>query len=613
MEKLLCFCLVVCVLVNSAASATRFYKSDFSSGATGASGWTADGDAFRRTFPNEALSVEVFSNGGDVSVKVGADADTAVEVGGLSAPVTNALFRIPSAAGVRFVSLSSAGLLGCAVETVDTRIPSPANLRIYDVSDDSLSVSWNAVDGAEGYRVEVFTNALVGASEGRELWRETFAGVATNSTASTKGFSMETFRSLVDTVGADWNGSLVFPYDHADGAVRVGNTSNAGWLSTPPVNAEAEEATLHFRAWRFDSDPSMTNRAAKPAFYGVDHVFGATTNSMGVVRLTTAPSNVVLSVPDWRAGGRFVFHSATNKYAYRFAVDGMSLRTGYNAGVPTSVVCSSKSVAAGTTAAVFEGLPKAEVRVSVTALAASSSDDSPAADVSVDLAHPPASVALRAFPLDGAAYSEAFDCLTNVTKKIDWRNCATVPYWQAFLDRGEGDVEPVAGINQNAGGITANGLYAWHDTEDSVVSRSLGTLATEDVGLVLGVAFRNAMETALTGLSAAFTAEQWNFRKGTKTIPFEWLVTNELVSVVAEGDWRAVDAAAFTTVAAPSADNAVPRAERKTAAISADIPPGGYLLIRWTDAAKASSCPFAVDDVELRYTAKARATLITVR
>lgn len=329
------------------------------------------------------------------------------------------------------------------------------------------------------------------------------------------------------------------------------------------------------------------------------------------VRLTTAPSNAVVALPNWKSGDRIVFHSSTNKSAYRLAVDEISLRTGYAEGTWTPVVCDSKDVPG--TSAVFDDLPTTAVSVSVTARAATAVDDSPAASYTLDLAHPPPSVALTACPLDGTSYSQTFDCLTNVTKKSDWRNCRTVPHWQAWLDHGEGDVEAVSEINQNAGTVKSSGLYAWHDA--TVPSYALGSLASGNRGFVFGLAFRNAQETALASVSVTFTAKQLDFRSGVKSIPFEYLVTNELVSVASPGDWKAVEAAAFTTLEEnpAGAGSTTPRAETKTAVLPDTVSVGGYLLIRWTDCEKASSCPFAVDDVSVSYESALRPTVLLLR
>lgn len=606
---------VVYVFVCFAAvAATRFYTADFTSDVVPA-GWASGDGVYSRSLSNEVLAVEIWSDGGEVSVRAGTDASAATEIGRVSAPSTNAVFRLPQTANCRFVTVSSAHARRCVLETVDTRIASPTNLVLSDVTESSFALSWDAVADAHGYRVQVSTNALTGHSEGSILWRETFAGIETNATySSSKGFDIEAFRARVDTKDAAWDGNLLFPYDHGNGVVRVGNTSKPGWLSTPPLQVDGENVTLHFRAWRFDTAATATNRVSKPAWYDVAHVSGTVTNMRTSVCLTTAPSNAVVALPNWKSGDRVVFHSSTNKSAYRLAIDEISLRTDYAEGMWMPVVCDSKDVTG--TSVVFDELPTTTVSVSVTARAATEVDDSPAASYTLDLAHPPPSVALTAYPLDGTPYAQTFDCLTNVAKKSDWRNCRTVPYWQAWLDYGEGDVEAVSEINQNAGKGTASGLYAWHDAEKAVSSYALGSLASGDRGFVFGLAFRNAQENvALASMTVTFTARQLDFRSGVKTIPFEYLVTNELVSVAAPGDWKAVEAAAFTTVAEKpaGADSTTLRAETKTAAVPDVVPVGGYLLIRWTDCEKASSCPFAVDDVSVSYESALRPTVLLLR
>lgn len=263
MNKLRFVGFVVCVSgCVAAGAATRFYTADFASGAVPA-GWTAGDGIYSRSLSNEVLAVEVWSDGGETSVCAGTNGTAATEIGRVFAPSTNAVFRLPQTADCRFVTVSSAHTRRCVLETVDTRIASPTNLVLSDVTESSFTLSWDAVADAHGYRVQVSTNALTGHSEGSILWQETFAGIETNvSYSSSKGFDIEAFRARVDTKDAAWDGHLLFPYDYGNGVVRVGNTSNPGWLSTPPLHVAGENVTLHFQAWRFDTD--ATARPDRP-------------------------------------------------------------------------------------------------------------------------------------------------------------------------------------------------------------------------------------------------------------------------------------------------------------------------------------------------------------
>ena len=112
---------------------------------------------------------------------------------------------------------------------------------------------------------------------------------------------------------------------------------------------------------------------------------------------------------------------------------------------------------------------------------------------------------------------------------------------------------------------------------------------------------------------------QFGFKNsGTQELVFEYLVTNELVSVAADGLWTECTNLAYRTSkdkeSGLSSGNDFP----VTTVLSSDIigvtvPSDSYLMIRWRRSSTTYAAAMAIDNVAVGFTVQAKPMTIVVR
>jgi hypothetical protein len=226
----------------------------------------------------------------------------------------------------------------------------------------------------------------------------------------------------------------------------------------------------------------------------------------------------------------------------------------------------------------------------------SAADRPPAETEVIDLSEAVART-VGAFPLSslsGGVYTETFSELSVVTKAVPYREI-TLPYWQ--MGYGEEQVETVR-YSALGGNPSAGGVYACSDVEKTEASYGLGSLATKSAGAVYGIVMTNDCATALESFSLSFKVRQRTFKASAKSLVLEYLVAGEYVSVTAEGGWRALEipvTSPYTESTRGGLSQYVQ--EISLTGITADVPPGSVLAIRWRDPAEAGSPLSDIDDV----------------
>jgi len=204
-------------------------------------------------------------------------------------------------------------------------------------------------------------------------------------------------------------------------------------------------------------------------------------------------------------------------------------------------------------------------------------------------------------------YVENFDSLTNLPTESVWENGVTLPYWQASNNGGAFDKIKVtygAG-NKNAG------LYAFHSNKNQsdTPPYSLAVVAKSKNYYKFGFAVANDTGFALTNFNVSFTARQFTFTAGRtspQSMTFEYLVTNEIASVAAEGAWSPVDDLKFDAVASleaggPNSDLAFPCVATNMCHALGDVRLGknDVLVLRWSVDGVANGDALGIDDVVL--------------
>jgi len=203
-------------------------------------------------------------------------------------------------------------------------------------------------------------------------------------------------------------------------------------------------------------------------------------------------------------------------------------------------------------------------------------------------------------------YVENFDALTNLPTESVWENGVTLPYWQASNDGGSFDkIKVTYGAGNKSGG-----LYAFRGTNKNVRSHfSLAAVATSGKTHRMGFAVANDTGFALTNFNISFTARQFTFtakRTSPQSMTFEYLVTNEVASVAAEGAWSPVDDLKFDAVASleaggPNSDLAFPCVATNMCHALSKVRLGknDIFVLRWSVDGVASGDALGIDDVVL--------------
>ena len=514
--------------------------------------------------------------------------------------------------------VESAPSEACMVETalsgVEEELDDWSGAVVSEITHTSFRLNWPSVSGAAGYRISVWTNVLEGSSSGRVLWHESFSK-AMSSTSYTAISDSEKFNeNYADSSG--WTVvSNVYPSVDA-GTVRLGNTSNPGELISPPM-AAVLGGTLRVRVRRLTT--------SEGAIFSVWRSSGDVLSEIGEAQeIGVEFSECVWTLPEIGAGDCLVFRSASGKKSCRTLLDEVEILEGYSAGILTpDYAVNAEQVSE--TSYVAESLPCAVWIFAVEAIDGSGAIVA-ATTNTVDLVNPPPQPVLDAVALSGITrkggeriWHENFSSFTNVflpgKNTADWLNGTTLPHWQAYC----GD-DPVSNIIRNNGAGTQKGLYAYWATNKVVETYSLGTMTTGTAEeYVYGLSFRNDTAFSVRKIVARFDGMQFGFKnKEVQELVCEYLVTNELVSVAVDGDWRVCDGLTYVT----SKDNTSGLESGKdlpvTTKISAEITDvsiakDGYFMLRWRRSATSNAAAMAIDNVSVAFTVQSRPLTIVVR
>ncbi|MGN0847328.1 MAG: hypothetical protein ACI4RA_08095 [Kiritimatiellia bacterium] len=489
----------------------------------------------------------------------------------------------------------------------------PREVRAENVETNAFVIYWRPPDDADWCRPLVWTNQVVGASPGEVVWREAFSN-APAKTGALPAIPSGWLEEYVDWPDEEryWVLDHVYPSVDA-GSIRIGNTSTNGWLITPSLPG-GEGLTLHLRARR----QSSKDGSVMPVWRGsMDDV-----TELGCVTLTDDYRDYYLPVPVLEEEDYIMVYSTTNKRSSRVILDTLELLRGHEGGqvVPGYVV---RGEATRETSWAVENLTPDEYFFAVEAVRGDARVVSSTGRVDL-LERSPAALPPPVWlsELEGPVWREDFDRLADIFpgsgNETRWANVETLSPWQAWCD----GVEPIR-IKRNKGAVASGGLYAYWATNKLVSSYSLGwNVGSTAESFVIGAAFVNDQSAVLDEFSLAYVGRQFGFKnKEAQTIAVEWLVTNRLVSVWAEGDWRQEEALAFTTPAVGLGEELksgeeLPLEQRVAGTLEkAVLRPGEVLLVRWRRQRITYSAALAIDDVRLsfRKTKHSRATVLRIR
>lgn len=532
--------------------------------------------------------------------------------------------NLTDAAAVRIVGLpnnafrveadANVALERFVAEWLDTRVPKPQDFWVTNVTATSFLATCSPVAGAAGYELLLYTNALVGACAGVADWRETFDRMGTSS--GTSAMTADKM-SLADNPDWTWRDGVYLAPPEYQGQVRLGSTRTNGVIRTPPFSARGA-GHLRVTAQCYGADAGQTlavcRKLRSDSGEGEELL-------LQVIDLALAPVTAHVPFPELAEGEGFVLRSCPKSGGEdaRVLVDDVAVVSGYVEG-EVRRVCARSEVRAE---------PRFEWNdvdcvlsyLAVRARGARRADDSEETDaVEVDFANPPKMPMLCAQPLSACLaegfYVAPFGNLPQAKSGRDWLNgVEPLPYWSAY--RGEVGVTKIGYGNGSSGTGTYN-LFFFNSTNAvDNPGPALGSMVSGTAGMRYGVSFVNDTTQDLVDFRVTYRAVQWNFKNAdsSKTITAEYLVTNGLADVSADGDWVAMPALDFATpypAAVAEADDCWQ--EEKSAALgNVRLRPGECLVMRWVDAKKANSPGTGIAGFRLDFGVRSAATIMILR
>lgn len=567
------------------------------------SGWSmSEGKLHSPKYDSAVDRIELRYSGADASVSATVQAFPAdgegVDVATFTAASSGTSFDFPDTTDFRSFSITTNGLVlySFTAYASESFLAAPSGVTISNnVTGTSFDAAWNAVEGATGYRVYVWTNVVTGASAGTTVWSETMPG-ATNTASSTK-LTDAKFNACFEHAGWTRSDKAGYPTGE-DGTIRIGTSGDNGWIQTPAIHHSADGMAV-----RFQAKANATN--TKSMDIAVERVSGETVTLAGTATLTTEMQEFSVALPDWNSGDCIRLNSLTNGDR-RTIIGTLAVVAGGSAGhsEPSYIV---NGLDVGTaTAYSFSDLPSVPVQFAVEAYGRRGVSSAKTEAVVVDLANPDPVPVLNACPMSslvGNTYHQDFDgtaTLTSSSGDKDLLNGTTILYWQWFKN-----ALAAGTFKWNAGSGTTGGIFALATNQNEAV-RAVGAYSTKDNEFSFGIAFTNDTGKAMKLVSLAYLEQQWGFAN----------TTNQTLSVsvkVVDGlDWISAYVDGWTQLA--STDSVVygagephdtpvstPVTVNPTEGIS--IAPGQVLMFKWTIHSLNGGKPgmMGIDDVTVTF------------
>lgn len=449
------------------------------------------------------------------------------------------------------------------------------------VDHSTISATWPPVPLAEGYRVRLFE----------------FSGdVETDSPAYPDQFADDA------EWGGGWTSYGVYEIYSSGHLPKINHSGS--WITTRAYDLPVTAVSFRIANRSSSDEIASATRltvSTSPSAYGDDWTARFATNGTASAQLAFAASDNVRRV----------------RFAFTLELPGLDKSPLSEFGRVT-VTCGEETRTAAAvsnvteTAATFSGLdPASRYAVEVAPLPGASEDLASVSDpVDLSTAH---FRLTGAVPLRGKAFEERFSSLTNMAGDTAVKD-VYLDYWQFLRD----SAEPEKLLFTSTTNRTTGGVYAFCDTDGTVDSFALGSLATGDHGCAIGIAFVNAGKTDVKGnMTLSFDSIQRNFRSNAATFVLEWKVANgRETGIGSEDGWTAVAIPPTAPYVASDADR--PSVEYRQSvsvgiALERSLEPGGVLVLRWRHPKVASGPMMAIDNVRLDFSRQSQATCIILR
>ena len=598
--------------VAAIVSGTTTQTASFTGGVDVPLGWTVSNGEYRSPeYAGAVDRIELRYSGADAAATATVQAYPAnsgegVNIATFSAASSGASFDFTETTVFRSFCISSANGLALSSFTAyvaSDSLEDPSGVVISNnVTGTSFDAYWNPVADATGYRVYVWTNAVVGASAGTEVWVDDFSNAAAGNT-SAKAVDSGTFNaSYSDTTFWECN-EYVYP-STTNGAIRLGASDRGknGTLLSPHL--PGGDYYLRMRAWRYSS--------ADGTDMPIIRISGGTTSLVQIVTFTKepgVPEDFMISLPTLTEGDHLMFCSFTNKTP-RVILDRVAVVSGYSEGHPEpSYIVDGLDVGAATGHS-FSDLPSAPVQFAVEAYGRRGVSSAKTEAEIVDLSNPDKVAVLNACLLSSLTssdhaytYSQNFDSLAAITATTgdkEWLNGTTLSYWQAYKGG-----NAVTSYKYNGGSSTTGGLYALATNQSHAV-RALGAYSTQNDQFSFGIAFTNDTDKTITLASLAYLAQQWglaNTANQTLSVSVKVVDVLDWISTYDDGWTELASTNSVVYGAEESHDTPVSTQVTVNPTEEITIAPGQVLMIKWTIHSLKSGKPgmMGIDDVTVTF------------
>ena len=587
----------------SPASAVTTQTADFT-GAEPPAGWTvANGEYRSPEYAGAVDKIVLCYAGADASASATVHAFPAnaagVDIATFTAASSGASFDFPETTAFRSFRIATANGLALSSFTAyvaPNALDVPLGVSISNnVTGTSFDAAWDAVEGATGYRVYVWTNVVTGASAGTTVWQETMPG-ATNASSSTK-LTDAKFNACFENMGWTRSDKAGYPTGE-DGTIRIGTSGDNGWIQTPVLHYAADGMAV-----RFQAKANATN--TKSMDIAVERISGETVTLAGTATLTTEMQEFTVALPDWRNGDSIRFNSITNGDR-RTIIGTVVVIAGISAGHSEPMYIVNGLDVGVATAHSFSNLPSVPVQFAVEAYGRRGVSSEKTDAVVVDLSNPDPVPVLNACPLSslvGNTYAQNFDgtaAATSTSGDKDLLNGTTVLYWQWFKN-----ALAAGTFKWNAGSVTTGGIYALSTNQNEAV-RAVGAYSTKDNEFSFGIAFTNDTGKAMKLVSLAYLAQQWGFANTTnQTLSVSAKVVDGLDWISAYVDGWTQLAATESVVYGAGEPHDTPDSTSVTVnpAGGISIASGHVLMLKWTIRSLNGGKPsmMGIDDVTVTF------------
>ena len=553
-------------------------------------GWSATvgGGFLSPEYPNEvrriALAFSLSAPGGNVEVW---DYLSNEKLAFIDGRAVSAGFEFSAGSGIRRLELrpDDAVLESFTAAWLNTALSAPENFIVADSFKNSALLMWDAVEGANSYRVTIWTNTVVGASEGTDTWRETFSKMP----ESTNPQQMKPEDLGYADHGADWKNQSFsgLYYLSQGGGIRLGKTEGAGEITVPHILSEGENL-LRVSAFKYDG-----SGVRKLGIYALS-ADGSVTNGVAELQLTDADYEYRVILPGDVVGGKVLLKSMSSSQDCRVGITEISIWKDFSEGREEKIVIGEKIT--GETSAVVGGLPESGFFAAVTALdgAASGSSASTPSEIAVRLQDAPKKMLPGSLVCGG--YTENFDCLSRGSD--GWFDGKTVPYFLAAQNGGTAEkFSATSGIGGKNGG-----LYAFHAS--GAESYSLAAVANGNNKMAFGFCISNDTAAVLKNFSLSFTAKQWTFDAKREAQQNLRLFAIEGASSLKEGTDEAVEIVDARFTAVDGVDGV--SYSRRIEVVVGDIAlkPGEKAVFYWAPDQVSYADALGVDDVSVSCTSE---------